>query len=74
VKLCGKENDMVDQYEIQAKNFDRGWDSLVEFSGKDYNTMEALSKVYERLDEYREAYPNDKDMFRLVHRVERVLA
>lgn len=78
---------MINQYEIQAKNDDGTWETCVEFSGKEYDTQEAMDMMIDRLQMYRDAYKDllntgttydvYKDLmgkFRLVHITQRTLA
>jgi hypothetical protein len=78
---------MINQYEIQAKNDDGTWETCVEFSGKQYDTQEAMDMMIDRLQMYRDAYKDFQNTtieddackdtiskFRLVHITQRTLA
>ena len=65
---------MINQYEIQSKNDDGTWETCVEFSGKEYDTLEAMDMMIDRLQQYRDAYENGMSKFRLIHITQRTLA
>lgn len=80
---------MINQYEIQSKNDDGTWETCVEFSGEQYDTLEAMDMMIDRLQMYRDAYKDfecstlaevdgnisdPRSKFRLVHITQRTLA
>ena len=65
---------MKNQYEIQGQ-FNYVWETMVEFPADKYASQEAMVKMINRLNMYRESYKDDPETkFRLVLITERIIA